>query len=139
MRNLIQDKVMKWLLRWRFDFISHPMKAGQWDRSATLMSDMACYNMKEGLVRASIEAKDIQTREVKTIIEVDGHNFCNFQWIAITRSPAILHGAMNIRGTNVGLRLIARESSFEVYKDGTITIKERSEEDKKFNFAIYGV
>jgi hypothetical protein len=128
----------KWLLRWRYDFISHPVKYGQWDRSATLMTDMACYNLKEGLIRASIEAKDILTREIKTIVEVDGQNFCNFQWIAITRSPAIHSGTMNIRANNVGLRLIGRYTSFEVYKDGTVVMKERSIEDQKFNFAIYG-
>lgn len=131
---------MKYLLRWRYDFTAHNPKYGQWDREASLMTDMACYNLKSGLLRASIEGKDIVTREIVTLAEVDGHDFCLFQWMAIASGGS----AFNLKGShemvkkNIGLKLVARDFFYEVYKTGLVQKLVRPEEDKKFHYAAYG-
>jgi hypothetical protein len=131
---------MKYMLRWRYDFLSNPTKYGQWDREANLMSDMACFNLKEGLVRASIEGKDIETREIKTLAEVDGHDFCLFQWMAIASGGS----AFNLKGShemvkkNIGLKLVSRDKFIEVYKTGLVQTLDRPVEDKNFHYAAYG-
>lgn len=131
---------LKYLLRWRYDFLSHKPKYGQWDREANLMTDMACFNLKEGLIRASVEGKDIKTREIVTLAEVDGHDFCLFQWMAVASGGS----AFNLKGThelvkkNVGLKLVSRDYFIEVYKTGLVQKLARPDEDKKFHYAAYG-
>jgi hypothetical protein len=129
----------RYLLTWRFDFSGDkPSKYGMWSMPAILQSDMAAFVNKEGLVRASIQAKDVATREITTLAEVDGWDFCNFEWIAQGRIPGPGFGSKPLQGQVVGLRLRARESSFECFVDGSVFVRGRSEADKKFHYAGFG-
>ncbi len=111
-----------------------------WSMPAVLQSDMAAFVNKEGLVRASIEAKHMVSREIVTLAEVDGWDFCNFEWIAQGRISGVGSGigSKRLQGQILGLRLRARESCYECFIDGSVLKRVRSEEDKQFHYAGYG-
>jgi hypothetical protein len=93
---------------------------------------MAAYRNAEGLVRASIEAQSVETDEIHAVVECDGHDFCNFQWIS---------AAFGLSGTYVkviGITLITRDQQCQVFVDGTTRIENRTEQDKKFHYATFG-
>ena len=126
---------MFYLLRWRFDYLDRPTKYGQWSRPATLVSDMAYAQHKEGIVRASVEGKDVETREVRILAECDGWDFVNFQWMAEFRAGSDGYGSHR----HVGLKLVTRENWIEVYvRGGIVKVVPRTEEDKNFQYAIFG-
>jgi hypothetical protein len=127
-----------YLLRWRFDFLNHPTKYGQWSRSATRLEDMAAFALKEGLVRASIEGKHIETREIKTFAEVDGWDYCVFKWMAIASGPAFVKGSVTPVSRIVGLKIVAREREIDVLNDGTVTTAPRAKDEISINYATYG-
>lgn len=127
-----------YLLRWRFDFANHPMRYGQWSRAATRPEDMAAFALKEGLVRASIEGKHIETREIKTLAEVDGWDYCVFKWMAAASGPAFVKGSVTLVSRILGLKIVAREREIEVYNNGQINIVPRAEDEKLIHYATYG-
>lgn len=120
-------------LRWRFDFSNRKPRFGQWTRPASRKEDMAAFNHSQNLVRASIEAQNIATGEILPIAECDGHEFVNFQWISA------LFGLEGGHVKIVGMALTTRDYRAEVYVDGTSKVEPRSEDDKKFNYATFGV
>jgi len=123
-----------YLLRWRFDYLDRPTKYGQWSRAATLETDMAYFQNKEGLVRASVEGKDILTREIKTLAECDGWDYVNFQWMAELRMRSDGYGTSQ----HVGLKLVTRDFWIEVYARGNVLRVPRTEEDKNYHYATFG-
>lgn len=125
---------MLYLLRWHFDYVGNLPKYGQWSRAASRQEDMAYCQNKEGLVRASVEGKNVVTREVVTLAECDGHDFVNFQWMAEFRAKSDGSGTYH----HVGLKLVTRENWVEVYTRGQVKIVPRTEEDKKFHYATFG-
>lgn len=129
-----------YLVTWRFDFSGDkPSRVGMWSMPAVLQSDMAAYVNKEGLIRASIQVKNCATREVTTLAEVDGWDFCNFEWIAQGRLPGGPgFGSKQLQSQVVGLRLRARDSLYEVFTNGHVLKRVRREDDKKFHYAGYG-
>lgn len=128
----------KYVLRWRYDYSNAPAKYGIWSRPGNTPEVQAWRQNKEGLVRASIEAKDISTKEQRTLAECDGWNFVNFQWIAVASTPALFKGSVTPLTRLVGLKLMTRESMVEVYDTGEIKVLPRSEEDKTFHYATFG-
>ncbi len=125
-----------YLLRWRFDYFdTKPPKYGMWSRPAVLLSDMAAFISKENLRVASIEAKHVETREVISLAECEGCDFVNFQWIAQVRYNIGI-GTQNSQ--LIGLKLVTRDTSIEVYPSGDIKILNRSEHDKQFHFEGFG-
>lgn len=120
-----------YLLRWRFDYVDRPSRWGQWARAATLETDMAYYQNREGLVRACIEAKDQVTREVKTIVECDGHDYVNFSWMAEYRGGT---GETH----HLGLMMTTREKHVKAFAIGKVVVEDRTDEDKKYNYATFG-
>ena len=129
----------KTLVTWRFDFGNDkPMKMGMWSMPATRQSDMAAYVNKEGLVRASIQAKDFISRKVYTMAEVDGHDFVNFEWIAQGSIPGPGFRRTSLQGQVIGIRLRARDCMYECFADGRVIKKIRPEADKSFHYAGFG-
>ena len=109
-----------------------------WSKSTNNPSDMASFQPKDGLVRAAIEAKDVSTREVKTIVECDGWDFVNFQWDAEFRTQM---GAVNGMGvhTLVGLKMVTRDYWISVNQfTGKVRTIKRTEEDKNYHYATFG-
>lgn len=123
-------------LRWRFDFNGNrPSIYGQWDRDADRESEKACYQNKEGLVRASIEMKDRETLAVSTLAECDGWDFVNFQWLAEFRGNVKTGKGFH---RHVGLCLVTRDFWNNVYYAGRIVQEPRTEEDKQYHYATFG-
>lgn len=131
-----------YLLRWRFEYNDgKPPKTGMWLQSHD--NDPAtqawCQN-KTNLSRAIIEGKHVATRQVVTLAECDGVDFCNFQWRAATMAPASVTGikAVTLVGEVIGLELASRDFVIQVLIDGKTTVIARKEEDKSFHYAGYG-
>lgn len=136
-----------YLLRWRFDYLAKTSRMGQWSRGATLEGDMACFQNKEGLVRAAVEGKYISEsptqrngkliKQYDTLIlaECDGWDFVNFQWMAE------LHMRSDGKGSHhhVGLKMVTREQWVEVYAvNGLSKSIPRTDEDKIFHYETFG-
>jgi len=135
------NEEIKYLLRWRFDFANNkPTKYGQWSRPATIQSDMAAMVNKEGLIRASIEGKDRTTKDVLTILECDGHDFVNFEWVNARHYFVSNLGASMIAPFHrlLGLALVTREFKTLVLLDGTVHPRPRTEAEKKLHLEGFG-
>jgi hypothetical protein len=132
--ELNADNPYQYRLRWRFDFLNHTSKFGPWDVDAVRLEDKACRQMKEGLIRACVEGKNRATGEIRVMHEVDGHDFVNFAWEALFFA--------NVKGSHaqqhVGLQLVSREHITTVRFSGKVEKQERTEQDKKRNFGIWG-
>jgi hypothetical protein len=123
-------------MRWRYDFKDGRIRYGKWSRPSNTPELQAWRNNDEGLVRASIEGKDMFTGEIKPLAECDGHDFVNFQWIAtasgnVMKSNSLVHRLM-------GMKLLTRDYEHCVFPDGSGAVIPRSEADKKINFATFG-
>jgi len=129
-----------WMVRWRFDFAAKPTKYGLWGRPGETKEVQAWCNNGEGLLRASIEGKQIVTREQKLFAECDGHSFVNFKWIAAAGMPAFAkgYGEAQLRSRIVGLTLVVRDNEIHVYDTGQIIVSDRTEEDKNYHYATFG-
>lgn len=125
-----------WLLRWRFD-LPKSTKCGLWCSSGNTNEDKACFVNKEGLIRASIEGKNVKNRSLKSFCEIDGPNFCNFEWVGATAIPGV-SGGFKVQSKIIGLTLVSRDFRTTVYIDGRIEVKPRTEQDKKFHYAGFG-
>lgn len=123
-------------LRWRFDFSGRPAKYGQWDKPGETPETQAWCQNKEGLVRASIEGKDVVTKELVTVAECDGWDFVNFQWMAAAIVKPFFRGTANAAHFLTGLKLITREKAFEAYPTGEMRLIDRTE--KNINYATFG-
>jgi len=122
----------KYRLRWRFDFNGRASRWGQWSRPATRLEDMAAFRNAEGLIRAAIEAQSVETDDIHTVVECDGHDFCNFQWISAAFGLAAPYARI------VGIALITRDEQCRVFVDGSTKIENRTEADKKYHYETYG-
>lgn len=136
--DLYKPKQREWLLRWRMDFAGRPTKIGHWGRSEVQLSGMAAMQMREGLVRAAVEAKNIITRETMILAECDGWDFNLFKWMANAHAPCFIKGSITPYTRCVGLMLVTREFEIEVYDTGDIIKVARTEEDKNFHYATFG-
>ena len=121
-------------LRWRMDFKNRPSAIGMWDIDPPDIKQKACFQMREGLIRAAVEGKHQITREVVTLAEVDGWDFCNFQWLALWQGNPGGGGYQR----HYGLAIQSRDWIIEVRFNGQVFRESRSEEDKKYHYAIYG-
>lgn len=129
----------KYMVRWRFDFADKPTKVGFWGRAGDQKTGegLAAFVNKEGLVRASIEGKDMNGGAIKTLIEVDGHDFCNFQWMAAAKY-ALGAGDQVCPMRLLGMKLISRDFEFWTFPTGLVHREPRTVEDKSFHYAGYG-
>lgn len=127
-------------IRWRFDFANKPMRAGMWSQSSKNPADMAAFVNKDGLVLASIEARNFYTQEQFLIAECEGQDFVNFKWCAERHQVVSGTGLYSFANWHnlVGLTLVTRDVELTVYFDGTSQIVKRTEEDKKFHYECFG-
>lgn len=122
--------IKKYRLRWRFDFANKPTRIGQWNGT----NENVCHINTEGLVRASIEAEDQVTWEVKTLCECAGDDFVQFQGLATFTFDNQLQGYHEL----VGLKLKKRYTEVYCYLDGSMAEVKRPEEDLKFHYEGFG-
>ena len=124
-----------WLLRWRFDFSDHkPSRMGLWSHPGPI-ANQAWHQNKENLARAHIEGKNLQTKEIKTLVHCDGQRFRNFQWVAAAKNVLVSGGADT---ELVGLCLWMDEKKVTVYHDGRCQVEDLSEPEKNMHLATYG-
>lgn len=128
-----------YMVRWRFDFAKRPSAVGFWGRPGDQKTGegLAAFANKEGLIRASIEGKDMNGGAIKTLIEVDGHDFCNFQWMAAAKY-ALGGGHQVCPMKLLGMKLISREFEYWAFPTGLVHREPRPEEDKNYHYATYG-
>ncbi len=128
----------KYLLRWRYDY-PNKIICGMWSNPGEHPSNKAWCQNKEGLIRASIEGKDILTKKILVLAECDGHDFRNFQWIAAARVPA-----MSVKGDYtpltqlVGMKLLTTDRELSVFDTGQTQDNALKNGEKELNFATYG-
>lgn len=135
------NEEIKFLLRWRFDFANNkPSKYGQWSRPATIKNDLAAMVNKEALVRACIEGKDRKTKEITPIVECDGHDFVNFEWVNARHHLVANLGCSMLAPFHrlLGLALVTREMKALVLLDGTVLPRPRTEAEKKLHLEGFG-
>lgn len=126
----------KYLLRWRFDYINKPSKAGLWMQHGPNPSDQAWCQSREGLLYARVEGKHLQDRTVSILAECPAADFCLFQWNAaqITGPKFQPIGGPII----VGIHLVTRYFDILVLADGSVKMNPRSEQEQKFHYETYG-
>lgn len=130
--------IKKYVLRFGFEYHDGRKSwRSQWDRTGPNQCDSAWAQTKTNLRCACIEAKDVQTRQVTTIVQCDGHEFVNFEWLAVIGVPL---GAKQVtaEGKNVGAVLVTRNDRITVLSDGTAQIQKRSEADKQLHLTGFG-
>lgn len=125
-------------LRWRFDFAGRPSKYGKWSNPGKSDEVKACFQNKEGLVRASIEGQHVETQQISTLAECDGWDFVNFQWMAVAMTPASITGVAKPVHALVGLKILTRENELCVFANGTVEKTVRPEAEKQLQFATFG-
>lgn len=135
-----QELPPRYELRWRFDFAQKVTRCGMWSRSSNKTEEMAAFVNKDGLILASIEAKNYYTQEQFIIAECNGQDFVNFKWIAERHSVTGGTGLYSFSNWHqlVGLKLVTRDFDLNVHFDGTNQIEQRTEEDKKFHYEGFG-
>lgn len=118
------------LLRWGFEYLNGTRKTGMWSNPGhrdDLATKAWCHN--KNVRYAFIEAKNVQTREVKEVVRCDGQKFRNFQWIAVRH---LFSGATK----QVGISLLSSDESVDVLANGTA--KRGPVRNENINFATYG-
>ena len=109
-------------LRWRFDFVDKPSKCGVWNGASNNFADSAAAVNKTGLVRAVIEGEKIGEWVVKTLFEMDGHNYVTSQWIRLANASAMMSKDVqkaSLPSSLIGLALLSSDKKYIVYIDGT--------------------
>ena len=134
MQQVLSPKNAPYLLRWRFDFTNKAPVFGMWNSSGIEAWD----KNREGLVRASIEAKSQVTKLTKAVAECDGHEFRNFQWLAIARVPPNFRGSISPRPETVGLKILTTDEEVTVLMSGQCEKRPLTEGEKSIPFATYG-
>jgi hypothetical protein len=132
--QLLKPENAPYLLRWRFDFADRAAVFGMWNSSAISAWD----KNREKLVRASIEAKSTVTHNTVTIAECDGHDFRNFQWLAISRVNPNFKGSVTPRSETIGLKILTTHDEVTVLISGECAARRLTDEEKGIHFATYG-
>lgn len=122
------------LLRWRYDFVGKSAVFGMWNSSHISAWD----RNGPGLVRASIEVKDLATSKTFTRVECDGHDFRTFQWLTIARITPNFKGSISPRPEHVGLQLLSTNYKYTVLINGQVVKEDLLESERTLNFATYG-
>jgi len=100
-----------------------PDRMGQWSAMGDKHS-RAAYAPKEGLARAMIEAKDVHTGIIASILDIPGFDFVNFEWQGSAIAPLGIFGpgvkSIKIRPHIVGASLVSRDWVYRVLISGKV-------------------
>jgi hypothetical protein len=108
---------------------------GMWSQCGTRDEDKASFVNTTGLVRASIEGKDIASRSVKVLAECDGHDYVVFKWNAAFISYGNFANGHHVL---TGLKLVTRDIELDVYPSGDVKILARADDEKTIHYATFG-
>jgi hypothetical protein len=129
--SIIREQIR--CLRWKFEYADKPARYGAWDDSAPEESAKAWKQPREGLLFASIEAKDFNG-VIHRVFECAGEDFCNFQWEVAAQ--------LNVKGQPgryrlVGLTLVSRYHRATLFHKGLTSVEKRDADDLD-NHYLYG-
>ena len=133
--NTMQPKMgfrPKYRLRWRFDFAGRPSRIGGWNATSQDPKEMAWAVKKEHLVRASIEGEKNGEWIVKTLLEVDGHDYASMRWVGNVSLGGWQPGKFVRAPDVVGLTIMTASTAATVFIDGTGQAIPLTEYEKKF-------
>lgn len=82
----------------------------------------------------------MKTHHIRTLAECDGHDFRNFQWMAIGRMRGFPSDAADVKPIThlVGMKILTTNSEIIVYGNGSVETKPLPDGVKNVNFATYG-
>ena len=109
-----------------------------WGNPGRSRANQAWTQNREGLVRASIEGKDLVTKEIVTLAQCDGHNFRTFQYIAVARAPALITGTIQPMTQLVGMKILTTDYELIVLDTGETGKAKLKDSERNLNFATYG-
>lgn len=127
----------RYTLRWRFDYLTRPSKAGMWGLTTRNKVDSAWSQPRDGMIRACIEGKNLRTREIKMLAECRGCDFRVFQWLATALCPIFPGGTRSLKSKLVGLKMLTRDEQVTVLYDGSVQVEPLSESLRELNFKTY--
>ena len=133
----------RYRLRYRFEYFDNkPTVFGKWNHSGNHPSNQAWTQKREGLSRVIIEAKDIVTNEIKTIVDCPGQDYRLLQWIAAgflgSRQLKNAGSGVTPMTRNIGISLWTSEKKIAVFNNGVVHVENLNDHDKKYHFATYG-
>ena len=126
----------KFLLRWRYDYPNGP-RMGMWSNPGG-KGNAAWSQNKEGLIRASVEGKNLKTKEIVTLAQCDGHDFRVFQWIAAAKVPGLMKGTVRPMTQLIGMKILTGDTEIQILDTGHVQEVPLKEGEKNLNFATYG-
>jgi len=129
--------MVKYRVRWRFDFLDGTNAIGMWSLSTKNPVDQAWNKNKGGLLRASIEGKTAEG-EIITLAEVDGHDFCLFKWIAFATVPGGASGNITPIHALGGLQIVTGSHNIFALQNGRVWVEECTADDKKIHMTLGG-
>lgn len=134
MNQVMKPENAPYVLRWRFDFHGKAPVFGMWGSPRNTAWDQN----REGLARASIEAKSAKTSITSTVVECDGHDFRNFQWIVVSRVNPNFRGSVTPPAEHVGIKLLTTHEEVAVLLTGQCARRRLTEAEKNLHFATFG-
>jgi hypothetical protein len=125
-------------MRFRFEYSDgKPTMLGKWNDTNKHAKKQAWSVNRTGLSRVMIEARNIETGEIKVVVDCPGHDYRFMQWRAV-RSFNLNALSNQTLTRNIGLVLWTSSKKIYVYNWGKVEIEELSIDDKKYHFAAYG-
>jgi hypothetical protein len=125
----------KYLLRWRFDYSDEEKKCGGWLRSGETTELNAWAQKRDGLQRVCVEGKDLHSRRTTVLAEIPAEAFVTVKWKAavVCPPPGLLKSTkeLTLKPTLIGMELVSKDFVTDVLIDGSVNIRELSDEQKK--------
>ena len=132
--QVMRENNAPYKLRWRFDYKDKDPVFGMWNSPVI----EAWNKNSDKVVRASIEAKSDVTAITQTVAECDGHDFRNFQWIALARVNPNFRGSVSPVPEHVGLKLLTTEEEVAVLITGQCAKRKLTAAEKGLNLVTFG-
>ena len=136
----LKEASKRFLLRWRYDYKDKASIYGMWSNPGNIEANGAWKHNHEGVISASIEGKDIDSRKIVRLAECPGYDFVNFEWIAMAKigNPFNIRGAITPPTRLMGLAIVTRDKIIEVFPNGAVVPKIRPEGHKLLKLATFG-
>lgn len=127
-------------LRWVLEYQDGKVKRGMWSNPGNQKdpSTQAWAQKREGVIRASIEGKDIRSNEIRTICECKGEDWVMFKWIASASMSFATIGKQVPIHRLMGIMLVTRDQEISVPPSGKFLVKERSRQEQLAHYGSFG-
>lgn len=125
-------------LRYRFEYSDgKPTILGKWNDTNKHAKKAAWAVNRNGLSRVMVEARNIETGEIKVVVDCPANDYRFLQWRAV-RSINPMQLSQQTLTRNIGMVLWTSAKKIYIYNWGKVEIEELNEDDKRYHFAAYG-